>query len=183
MNHNSSGTPVYPDLQFNVILLYSYTQKIYEELTQKNVTVDTIFKNGWLGNKRKEWKQISEWMTAKTMITRLIHFQRQSESIKVPFAFCVLRILTSENTSRSWSRLLTLQCKINESRRATSVADNHHPDDGSHPPRYLSQRIREVVWNSGHRIRLLCPKNIESDSHQSRKFSLVMCGWGGNFML
>ena len=44
MNHNSSGTPDYPNLQFNVILLYSYTQKIYEELTQKNVTVDTIVK-------------------------------------------------------------------------------------------------------------------------------------------
>ena len=44
MNHKSSGTPDYPNLQFNVILLYSYTQKIYEELTQKNVTVDTIVK-------------------------------------------------------------------------------------------------------------------------------------------
>ena len=44
MNHNSSGTPDYPNLQFNVILLYSYTQKIYEELAQKNMTVDTIVK-------------------------------------------------------------------------------------------------------------------------------------------
>ena len=44
MNHKSSGTPDYPNLRFNVLLLYSYTQKIYEELTQKNVTVDTIVK-------------------------------------------------------------------------------------------------------------------------------------------
>ena len=35
MNHKSSGIPDYPNLRFNVILLYSYTQKIYEELTQK----------------------------------------------------------------------------------------------------------------------------------------------------